>query len=57
MQYLGSDWYLENFFIAEHKEQYRVNSCWYAWAHLGLLRAHAIDDRLSGVGSDWEIAG
>jgi N-acetylglutamate synthase-like GNAT family acetyltransferase len=55
MMYLGAEWYLENFFIAEHKEQYRVNSAWHAWAHLGLLRARAIDDRLAGAGSDWEI--
>ena len=56
MMYLGAEWYLENFFIAEHKEQYRVNSAWHAWAYRGLLYAKEIDNRIAGAGSDWEIA-
>lgn len=51
--YLGSEDYLENYIIAETKEEYRVNSFWHYWWCRGLLAALAGDARMV---ADFEIS-
>ena len=53
--YLGAEHYLDNFIIAEQKEQYRINSFWHSWWYRGLIAAKEIDSRI--VESGWRIIG
>ena len=40
------DNYLENYIIAEQKEQYRINSFWHYWCYRGLMAAIEGDARI-----------
>lgn len=46
------DDYLENYIIAESKEQYRLTRFWSFWLSHGLLTAIQFDDRTV---ADWGI--
>lgn len=38
------DNYLENYIIAEQKEQYRIEDYWYIWLRRGWIQAMFYDD-------------
>lgn len=46
------DDYLENYIIAEQKEQYRIEHYWYIWLRRGWLSAMSRD---TDIVSDWGI--